>query len=539
VTIAYHDIQSPFNNSDACIRDTYYGMPGTPDVRIDGTTDEDGGIPGGNMYPYYRPDFDTRKSIAPQIEISQSVVYDTTARQGTVTIMLNNPSVSAVSGQLQVALAERSVPYSWQGLDSEWSVERKMLPNAYGEAVTLGPGSDTILTDSFKVNSAWNQHNCDLIAFVQDNSSKAILQGSQAAVMPAPGIGFRKYDPVTLVPGIDTTLRVYLRNTGTADAQNVAAVLTTADSFITITSESATYGAVPRLTDAAPQADFRIHVSDSCPDPHLATINLAITADSYTTTASFPLNITATPGFTDGMENGTNGWTHSGLNDDWHITQHRSHWGTHSWYSGAEGSWQYTNDNDARLVTPFFTMGDSDRLAFYQWYAFASYYDCGYVDISNGSDFWWPLATYTGSSGDWQLTELPVSQWSGQTVQVRFRFYSDYEYTAEGWYIDDFAGGSDLGVADHPRSAASNWKLAMDQNPVSRHMFVSYAVPVGKTATLVLFDVNGRKVATLGEGLQGQGRVQWNVPDAIVNGMYFAGLRSGTNLITTRITVVK
>ena len=44
---------------------------------------------------------------------------------------------------------------------------------------------------------------------------------------------------------------------------------------------------------------------------------------------------------------------------------------------------------------------------------------------------------YTGNSGEFILTRLDLSDFSGQTISIRFRFVSDAAAGGEGWYIDD------------------------------------------------------------------------------------------------------
>ena len=539
MVISYHD-SGPFANGFATTRYSFYGQHGTPDVHIDGIIDVLGGIHSGTMYPTYRQAFDTRKLIPSTLDIGMSVSYDSVSRQGHLGIVLRNPTDNSVTGQLQVVLGERSIYYPWQGIDSLYTVERSMLPDASGESVTIPSHDSLVKTRDFTVDPAWAATHCDLIAFVQNNSTKEMIQAARTAVIPAPAIGYLKYEPVLPLPDSDVTFSVHLTNIGTGDATNVHATLTTADSFLTVLSGAADYGAIPRNGDGAPLSAFRIHVSHSCPDPHLAILNLSISSDNgYASVSSFPLNITATPGFSDDMENSDNGWTSYGTSDNWHRTDHRSHWGTHSWYCGVEGSWQYTNENDASLVTPFFTMGDSDRIAFYQWRASEATFDFCMVEIGNGSDFWQMLGNYSGASSDWELMNFPLPDWSHQTAQVRFRFLSDYNGTDEGWYVDDFAGGNLLGVGDQPKHVTRASRLEVEHNPISEHALLNYSVPVGKTAALAVFDAGGRRVATLAEGLTGSGHVRWNASDAVRSGMYFATLRVGSEMTTVRVTVVK
>ena len=60
------------------------------------------------------------------------------------------------------------------------------------------------------------------------------------------------------------------------------------------------------------------------------------------------------------------------------------------------------------------------------------------VEVNNGAPFWFTLGTFTSSSSNWLHASYPLSGFDGQTLRCRFRFVSDPNTTAEGWYIDNF-----------------------------------------------------------------------------------------------------
>ena len=154
VTIAYHSGDA-YANTAAAARYSYYGVSGTPYVELDGDHQVVGGITNGPMYPVYRAYFDQRKIVPSPLDIGLSCTYDSATRQGRLDIKLKNTTGSAVSGQLQVALCESHIHYVWYGLDSLHHVERNMLPDANGEAVTV-PANDSIArTRDFAVDAAW------------------------------------------------------------------------------------------------------------------------------------------------------------------------------------------------------------------------------------------------------------------------------------------------------------------------------------------------------------------------------------------------
>jgi thiol-disulfide isomerase/thioredoxin len=251
VCIAYHPSNSgdPYYNASAVTRSSYYGITGYPTVVMDGDSAVVGGYPGsGNMYPFYRAYFNTRKAVASPLETEVSTTYDSSTRTGELTAVLRNTTSSSVSGQLQVAVIENHIHYSWQGMDSLQYVERAMLPSASGEAVTIPANDSLVKTRDFTLTSSWIAGNCEIVVFVQNNSTKDNLQGARTApITPTTGVAERPNpsaphlcpvrNPVTgpdfisyqLPPGVEASLAIYdgqgrlVRNlsTGLTGAGNV------------------------------------------------------------------------------------------------------------------------------------------------------------------------------------------------------------------------------------------------------------------------------------------------------------------------------
>ena len=537
--IAYHSGDA-YANTAAAARYSYYGESGTPYVHLDGDSEVVGGITNGTMYPVYRAYFDTRKSVPSPLEIDLTCTYDSASRQGNLGIKLKNTTGTAVTGQLRVALCESHIHYVWYGLDSLYHVERNMLPDANGEAVTI-PANDSITkARNFTIDAAWVARNCNLVVFVQDNSTKAMYQGASIGVYQVPALDYRGYQAAYAEPGANVNLTVGLVNRGTGLADSVSAVLSTTDPDINVTAPNALFGSITLGKDGYSLTPFIIHVDSSHADNSLVTMNLAVSgANGYAGSVSFPLLVTTNRGFSDDMERGTNGWTHSGTSDNWHQTTHRSQSPSSSWYCGAEGSWQYTIENDARLVTPYFVSGDSARLSFDHWYDVEQDYDFCMPEINNGSQFWVPLASYTGTSTNWQHVQIPLAAWSGQTVRVGFRFLSDGGVNGEGWYLDNLlfepyhAGVTEPAPGEPVRSA----KLEV-RSPAQRTATVSYAIPPGAYARLAVYDVNGRLLSVIANRLTGSGRANWSLA-GVEAGAYFIRLTDGKSSKVAKVVVAR
>lgn len=169
-------------------------------------------------------------------------------------------------------------------------------------------------------------------------------------------------------------------------------------------------------------------------------------------------------GLEEDVESGQNGWTHSGQNDLWHMTDHRSTSTNHAWYCGVSATTQYIDSMDARLLSPPILLGTGAQLTFQHWPAmeleYADYaWDGGIVEIStdDGASFMQitpvggypylvmdndasPFAADTpcfAGTGGWETATFDLSAYAGEEVQLRFRFGSDGLVTREGWILDD------------------------------------------------------------------------------------------------------
>jgi hypothetical protein len=81
-------------------------------------------------------------------------------------------------------------------------------------------------------------------------------------------------------------------------------------------------------------------------------------------------------------------------------------------------------------------------------------------------------------------------------------------------------------VTEHGTSQSP--RVVLTANPVRSRADISYQVPTGTTSSLVVCDVSGRVVASLGDQLTGVGRASWGLSDAqgrrVSPGTYFVRL---------------
>ncbi len=245
-------------------------------------------------------------------------------------------------------------------------------------------------------------------------------------------------------PGEEIDLDLVLENTGLGQAVEVTARLSAMDEYAMVLVDSAAFGTLAPESSAVCQSSYRLAIAGSCPGQHLLSLRLDVDAGGeYVFTDGLALAIGAR-GFGDDMESGQGAWSHGGDNDNWHLTSHRSHSGSVSWYCGQEDSWQYVNGSDAYLLSPEIVLGPESRLTFWTWYDVPIYGSDGlYVLVGKGAR--WDTLDYFGSGGaldsllmgnDWLPDEYDLSAYD--SVQVKFIFRSDDDDdVAEGLYIDD------------------------------------------------------------------------------------------------------
>jgi hypothetical protein len=498
---------------------------------MDGNQEIVGGMHTGTMYPAYRAYFDQRKRVASPFEIRLGVSYDTASRTGTLTIVARNTGTVAITGQLHAVITESHIYQVWQNMDSVHHVERNMLPSAAGEAVTVAVGDSAVRTRDFAIDAAWVARNCKLIAFIQNNSTKEIYQGAVTDVIERVELAYAGYTGTYATPGADVDLAPAVRNIGSQLAVGVSATLTTTDPYVAVTAANQSYPEIAVAQDAVPNAPFQLHVDAACPSDHVATLNLDLSCgDDYVANLTLPVLVTAGQGLSEDVEQGVGGWTSSGINSLWAQTTTRSHSATHSWGTTASG--QYPNETDMRLLSPYFVPGDAAQLSYWQWYAVEQDYDYCLVELNTGGPFWVPIASFTGSAQTWTQQTFGLERYAGSTLRVRFRFISDSSVQGQGWFIDDIIVTPYLaGIVENDAQRPA--RIALTRNPVRGRAEVSYAVPAGTTAALVVYDASGRAVVSLGEGLAGCGQAAWDLTDAsgqrVSQGTYFVRLTGAGN----------
>ncbi|MBE0433774.1 T9SS type A sorting domain-containing protein [candidate division WOR-3 bacterium] len=331
-----------------------------------------------------------------------------------------------------------------------------------------------------------------------------------------------------LEPGETVDLTLALQNSGGAVAAAVAATIATADPYLTILTDTASYGDIPVDSMAQSLTPYVVQADSATPVPYVAQVVVSITGTGYVAVDTFGLLI-GNIGFYDTVEDTavTNQYTVQG---QWHRTQHRSHSPTYAWWNGTEGTWQYSNNVDASIITPSITLGPNSQFECWNWYYLESGYDYGYIEIStNNGTSWNQLTSFNGNSGTWVQYSTALNYPIGTQVNIRFRLHTDYSVVYEGWYVDDIRVFDPTGVSEFSSLAASEVTalLGVYPNPFRHSSTMSYQLVQSTRVSLLVYDVSGRLVKSLTDGLQEPGyyTVTWPGRDdqgrKVPAGVYF------------------
>ncbi|MCC7143326.1 MAG: S8 family serine peptidase [Candidatus Eisenbacteria bacterium] len=207
------------------------------------------------------------------------------------------------------------------------------------------------------------------------------------------------------------------------------------------------------------------------------------------------------------------------------------------------------------LVSPNFDLSDAEFafVRYWRWYGMggASSDDTFVIDVSsNGGTTWVALERVPTSENSWKERSYRIDDFVDLTSTVRFRFQA-CDINTQGLTeaaIDDFAievfTSSATDVADGVRTERTVL-LPNTPNPARSVTTLNFVLSNPATASLVIFDANGRTVRTLIDAPLSSGHhaISWDGLDdrgrEVGAGVYFSRLKAGEFEQSRRVTLVK
>jgi hypothetical protein len=116
----------------------------------------------------------------------------------------------------------------------------------------------------------------------------------------------------------------------------------------------------------------------------------------------------------------------------------------------------------------------------------------------------------------------------------------NYAYVADGYYFGVYDCSQAMTASDHFIPHPSSFSLSAFPNPFNAMTTIRYDVPVQAQVELRVFDVLGRNVATLMNGIltAGSHDVRFDANE-LSSGLYFVRLKSAHSSMTQKVMLVK
>lgn len=170
-----------YENAYSSARNSYYGVSSYPSSFFDGLNVYEGGHNTQSLYSVFLPRVNARLAIPSKYTITAEGSLDSGVL--TVDVTVSKPEADTNTNVfLRSYITESNIQQNWQGQTQLDYVNRLMAPSATGTAISLDTGESVTHTLTFNLNSIWQLPNLELVLFLQNNSSKEILQGTKYSV---------------------------------------------------------------------------------------------------------------------------------------------------------------------------------------------------------------------------------------------------------------------------------------------------------------------------------------------------------------------
>lgn len=217
----------------------------------------------------------------------------------------------------------------------------------------------------------------------------------------------------------------------------------------------------------------------------------------------------------------------------------------------ASHSFRDVDGGKTTLLSPEFDLSEYSNawVVYYRWYSNdtgGNVDDEWVVDVSNdGGSTWKRLETLAESEREWVKVERNLADFISLTQTVSFRFVADDsgEASVVEALIDDFKLITYQGPTPTPPAPGVTLHQNVP-NPFNPGTTIRFEVVPPASATLRVYDVAGRLVATLVENevVSGERTVRWNgrnrSGNAVASGVYFYRLDTAGNKALTRKMVL-
>ncbi|WNJ19183.1 T9SS-dependent M36 family metallopeptidase [Pontibacter sp. G13] len=171
-----------------------------------------------------------------------------------------------------------------------------------------------------------------------------------------------------------------------------------------------------------------------------------------------------------------------------------------------------TTFNDQSLELPPIQLDSNQQFTFWHSFDTEAGFDGGFVEIRDAfSATWTDLGDYfiengytdslalnqavggrrafSGNSNGYIRSKVNLSDWAGQTVFIRFRFQSDDNGGATGWFVDDVNVGREVIVYNTVRGTSGQGDIFFGTTPIGTQIFEGTGGATALTPKLARLDI--------------------------------------------------
>jgi PKD repeat protein len=161
--------------------DTYYNVSGYPTGYFDGRNPVVGGSHSQTMYPQYIAKVNSRMTVP--TSFLMNISGNNSGDNYTVNVEIEKVADYQTDNiVVHLALTESDIQFNWQGMTECNFVNRLMVPTQMGTPITMATGETLTVPLTFTFNNSWVKDNCELIAWVQNNTTKEVMHCAKIMV---------------------------------------------------------------------------------------------------------------------------------------------------------------------------------------------------------------------------------------------------------------------------------------------------------------------------------------------------------------------
>ncbi|MEP7146245.1 MAG: M14 family zinc carboxypeptidase, partial [bacterium] len=341
------------------------------------------------------------------------------------------------------------------------------------------------------------------------------------------------------------SLKVYFKNKGLMNAQNVRVELTSQSPLLNIQTTSFSYPNIGSFVSDS--LTFNFTVSSATPVNSAIKASLKVKLDNSNVVYVQDISIPVGGGnilLLDSAENGITNWT---VSAGWATTTTQSYSPTRSFTDSPTGNYSNSANRTMTLNTALNVSANPIVLLSFWYKHNIDTLDNAYVDVSNDNGVSWEsVRFYNKIVNDWTKEVIDISSIANSTtsLKIRFSMVSNGTVVADGIYIDDIKLA---GYNATPTGIVSNTgipeKYSLSQNypnPFNPTTNINYSLPASQNTLLRIYDLLGKEVMTLVNEKQNAGNYSVSFDGSnLSSGLYYYKLESGEFTDTKKMLLIK